>query len=382
MMQIKHFFRGFAFSRNPIVIHIDAPEGDATRGSGSFTVKVAGGESYAGVFYPPCDLDISDIVEGELPSWPEITTLSGIGSVPLAAYSVVFSHSLDDTDTASFYALPGGVSRQNLRRYADAGTDPFSARFLNDRANFFFTVRSSGWRIPVREDELSGFFFIAPEPVSITASDPGSGKSKSYGPVTGLCALDLQRVFNDLGGPRCIDISRNGRRSCRFEITAAEPSLEKHVVVFRNSLGVMERMLLTGRGTAEHNWEGAEEAAYKTFDETVHDFTGRKLRTECSSSVKIDTGFLSPERIGLLADMLASDECYLLDNRAGAKETRVRVIPSIDTLTHQTRQSKPEKFEVTFKLADTETSLTPDIGQATDAERGKIFTSEFDSCFQ
>lgn len=383
-MQLKNIMRGFAFARNPIVIHIDAPaEGEVAHDGGSFSVAAGGGQPFEGVFYAPCDLNISDVVEGAVPAWPEIATPGGIGGVPLAGNAVTVTHSLSETERVEFVALPGGVSRQNFRKYAEGGTDAFAARFLNRKANFFLTVRSSDWRIPVRADELGPFHFVTDTPCSIMATDLDSGKSKTYGPVSGLCALDLERVYADLGKPELIDIRRDGKLACRFVIETPKPSLERFLIKFRNSLGVFELMMLTGTANIDRKWEGDDEnGGFKQFDELVSDFVDSRLRMECVNTITIGTGYLSPERISLLADIVASDECYLLDSRsAGTVKSWVKVIPSVGSFKHQLRQTKPEKFDLELKVAEPETAFMPDILSALGSVRRGIFTDEFDGTF-
>lgn len=391
IMKLQNITSGYAFSRNPIIVNESYPGDAFDKRGGAITIMLAGKNIYEGRFFPPLSMDISEIIDAYIPTLPELPegntepVVEIYNSAAMADFSVIVNAQYDSYETErELLAIPGGVSRQNFRRFANLGRDAFASRFLNPKGNFFLTTRTSGWRVSMKETELYPLYFLNnPQATQLDIVEKVSGKSLSFRCLSrGVSALDvdaLRRRFMEryMVLPNIFDVYITGALSCRIVVEMADISKERYRVKFRNSLGVFEIMELTGELTVSPEYEDADEAAFKRLDPVTGDFFTERERVERRRAITVQTGVKHPDEISFLMDMIASDEVYLLDLSA----LPVKVIPSVEELSYQPRPETPQTFAVKLSVADMETNIMQDIVSGYESLKPRVFSRHFSNQF-
>lgn len=389
-MQAENIKSSLVFARNPIIVRGTWPEGAFDPRGGSYVVTAGGHKVYEGRFSPSPGVNLSEIAETVAGRYPDVrpgkTPLVSFAADEMQSRSVTVDFRYDEVEqywTAT--VVPGGVSRRQFRRWAEAGTDAFEARFLNPTCNFFLTSRTSGRTLTVRETELYPLYFLIVKGTMRVTSPAAPGAFLEYdleydldGNYAGFHALDvaaLRRQFALRHGALAsvFDISVGGLRSCRVVIEHADTARDRHLLKFRNSLGVPE--LFEATGTLKEVYT-ADETEYPDRYDTVADSYDREPpRRRMRRVWKLDTGPRRPEDLRFMLDMLASDEVWL----TGADGGDVRVIPDIGDLSLAARQDAPESVTLTLEECGDETEYYP--GQETSGRRRRIFSQVFDNHF-
>lgn len=374
------------FARNPIILRGTWPDTEPDPRGGSFTVAVGGAVVYTGRFTPPCGTDLREIAEAAAGHFPDVpdgndVPLVSFGPSEISSRALVADFEFGGvTDQWRTTLVPGGIPDGMFRRLAEAGTDIFAARFLNRATNFFLTVRSAARVFRIRETELCPLYFLVNEGV-MRISDPLSGKALDF-PLgdedPGVHALDIRalrhRFATSLGTlPSVFDISVGGVASCRVVVEKSEPARDRHRIRFRNSLGVSEIIEATGMLKAAVSMP--EDSTFETYDAVTDGFDGRNARRALKTAWTLETGPERPDDIRMILDMLASDEVWLLD----ARDTPVRVIPSVENMSFAHRQDAPESFSLTLTECRGSDGVYPDDGDT--AARRRLFSTVFDNHF-
>lgn len=259
-MKVQNVTSGYAFARNPIIIRDSFPADAFDKRGGKLTIIMSGTNIYEGRFFPPLNLDISEIIDANIWNFPEppenntdpIVEIYDYGT--LADFSIVVVSEYDGYESErSFLAIPGGISKQNFRRFVNLGSDVFDSRFLNPKGNFFLTTRTAGWRIIVKETELYPLYFLIKQhQEQIDVVETVTGKTLTFdrlGP--GVSALDIDALRRRFMAefrviPNIFDVYMAGVFSCRIVVERSDISKERYRLKFRNSLGVFEIIELTG----------------------------------------------------------------------------------------------------------------------------------------
>lgn len=384
--------KDFAFTGNPIMISEQGGVSSYSR----FEIQIGTRKVYCGKFTSPLSIDIADIVDSFVPHIPEIPNDNVNPFVEVESMTqmsdrlVSFRLVPEDgasgaAESVSFYALPGGISRQHLRVYADSGVNVFDARFLNPRANFFLTTKNSGWLIKISEKEAGALYFIAgPDDYELRVTESISGRHLSF-EINGLgiYALDvnaMRRRFFDCHNvlSACFDVYRNNSFACRIVIAREYAALEEYCFRYRNSFGVFDKLMLAGElmvTQAVLDKENIE--IYGKYNRIIGSVSKQRERVSYEKTFSIDTILRSSLNINALLDMLASDEVYLV-NSSGLS---VRVIPSAENLSFRVAVVAPLKISLKFEAADYESNLMPDIINVFEPRRKRIFSNQFNSCF-
>lgn len=382
---------GFAFLRNPIVLRQEFDGADvADVKGGAFSLVLGDRKIYDGRFFPPLDMNIAEMVEAASSYFPEASgpeALSVVEDAEAFERRRVYA-SFDFRDQTAEYecmAIPGGVSKQNLRTYHGAGTDAFEARFLNYSANFFLTTRTGGWLVDIRETELCPLYFICcPTGAQVLiVTERAGGHSLEFDLIErGVMALDpaaLRRRFvlehNVL--PSVLDVAVAGKFACRLAITQGDLSAERYRLKFRNSLGVYEILELCGEISLTPSAEAEDEGIYRRHEALTDDFSSGRDRVEQGLRLSMETLVPESRRVPFLLDMLASEEVWLLDGFSSP----LRVIPSADNLEYDLRSRRPLKFNLRLDAVDADRCSLPEISDSDSASRQGIFTKEFDQFF-
>ncbi|MDE6297387.1 MAG: hypothetical protein K2L89_06020 [Muribaculaceae bacterium] len=386
-MKANNIISDYIFSRNPVILSFPGGNDADGRETGSFEICFGYEEIYRGRFYPPVDIDVSEIVDSFLPSLsdpPEhykepILNIEDDGTFANRMFTVSFHYGAVEEEYSAF-ALPGGVSKQNFRRYAELGTDAFQSRFLNANGNFFLSTRTSGWRLIMKETELYPLYFVADCGGVIVAEDVATGKRYEMDYESGINILDidnLRKKFWDEMNilPNVFDIYRDNTYSCRIIVEESEPAKERYRLKYRNSFGAFEILELTGKLTYEPEFDTEE--AFGRYDGVSGSYYNCRERVERSSSFSIDTGVRLRRDLESLMDMLASDEVYLLD----VSDNPLNVLPSIESMSYAKRPEVPMSFTLKLELPETESNIMADINGSTDSSKQRIFTKEFSKQF-
>lgn len=387
-MNLKGVYSNSAFTRNPVVITEDiSPE----QGEGRYTVRVGGEQVFEGRFFPPLNVDISEVVDAHIPYFPErlntgavIAEIEDAGEVADREVDIWIECGDYETET-KFFGVPGGISRQNFKRMAALKTDVFKSRFFNAKNNFFLTTRTASWRIVMKETELYPLYFFCDHSVfqSISARESVSGTGLDfgvYGSVNILDVAQLRRKFYNESRvlPSVIDIYTDGRDFvCRIVVERADASKERYRLKFRNSLGVFEIIELTGELSITPDYSESEEASFKRYESITGSFYADRERVERKQSVTVETGVKRPDEVRFLMDMIGSEEVYLLD----LASFPVKVIPSVENFTYRTRPETPEKFTLKLEIADSETNIMQEIIDGSEGRKPRVFSKQFSKQF-
>lgn len=385
---------GYAFTRNPIFVASDDYE-HQQQGINAYSVMLNFKRVFEGRFSMPFKIDISEIADIYSSPLPDIST--GSNEIlhlietrdELKKRTVSFEY-LDDRGNPSpsldVIAIPGGIPHQNFKILTENGGDPFTARFLNRKGNYFLTTRTVSWRIVIPETELYPLYFIADKELDsgiAVRSIDGNEVWSSGALSAGLYALDLEavrrRAFDDCDLLLSIfDIYTQGAFSCRIVISLSQPAKERYRLKFRNSLGVFEVIEIVGSLSWMPEFGSEDDdPGFDRRDSNSCAFSAMRPRIERRQSVTIDGIIKKRSELSFLMDMLASDEVYLLDSAARP----VRVIPSIDEFQYRHRAAAPEPFSIKLTVSERDINIIDEMSNATDGIKPRVFSSQFNDKF-
>lgn len=275
--------------------------------------------------------------------------------------------------TLTLKALIGGVSKRTLRRLNDENSNIFTWKLLNSEGNFFQTTRGTGRLFTIRETELLPIPFIYPDAeLKVVAAGIATPLPGTTGdPV----ALNLYRLRKNLFETSHVlasvfDIYSGEIKACTIVITPGTVSRERYLLQFLNSYGAYERIEVTGIGSIEH--KAADEETYFVYDELVDDYVEARERQSGTDTLKVDSGYRSPEELIYLIDMLSSDDIKIL----GLDGRNIKVIATADNLASAARATTPESIKLTLRFAESEHHHT---GSLLDDDFGspRIHTEQF-----
>lgn len=376
-----------AFTRNPIIVSVSAPTLATYKvyannnlvftgnGTGNFTVNIS---------------EILETVFGETNAPVGngmLLVMEQYNNYIYATFEV--STTGDDTETVSIIAWKGGINKADYRYLRSQGTNIFSVKLKNYSGNFFFTTRTYGWTISIKETELEPLAFIMPvipgeENGSLKIRETVTGKRIQVSGAAGaLMALNMEAVrkefFNRYGVLAnlfdIIDPYHSGRTACRIAIEEAKDAPERCAVRFLNSLGVYERIDLVGKTTISTVHNDDEDGSFQKYDAVTDSFVKSRTRTAIGQIYKVKTGEKSTDELNFIMDMLASDSVFLV-----LPDREIKVIPSIENMAHAYRQTEPESMEITFTPIEEESNFTA-ASTKYGSTRPRIFTSKFSEHF-
>lgn len=374
----------YRFARNPIVIQNNWEADGSTY---PYTVYVGDAKVFEGRFSPPLRLNVSDVVNPEIGFFPdpvyEDENPLGFVLASKEGFKKIMIDVADGIDEAGFIVVPGGISKQNLRRLTELKSDIFASRFFNPRANYFLTTRTNGWQIEIPETEIAPLYFMLPESrdYELTVTDPINGKGWHENPGDGIWTLDPERLrrwfFVNHGVlPSVFDVRSDGNFSARIVIVRSEPARNHCRIKFRNSLGVFEIIDLPGKLKLSPS-PLDKDSVYTVYDHSVGDFVNRRERNVMECPVAIDSFVTGSDRVGFMLDMVASDEVYLLD----LSTLPIRVIPSLEEFSFDRRPENPIATKLTFTLSESDVTLSHQIVSGNEPVHPRLFSDEFNDRF-
>lgn len=398
-MDAQGVYSGFAFSRNPVILSeawkdtydpVDEIEG------GSVVISIGDSVIYRGRFSPPLSMDVSEILAANIPYLPE---LSGSGSSPVVELDggipfdmrrvLVTAEFGGVSHRFDFTALQGGIPSRLYRRLVEAGTDIFKERFLNKSVNPFLSMRSAGSLLVIKESEIYPlYFFITGGTQEVRLVSLSGGHVLKLSLSVGAYALDLdalRRYFLANGNTlsNAFEFYRGDIPVCRIVVALADDAKDRCRIKFRNSFGVYEIIDLTGSVSVSMDQEGNDSSEFLTVDSITRGLCAARDRRSLPQSINVESGAKSPDEIRLIADMLCSEDVWLLD----VADFPVKVIPSVNSLEFMMPQRAPESFNICLKLCDkgdvvgSLSDYLPDGSAIDSPEYDRIFTDQFTDHF-
>ena len=125
------------------------------------------------------------------------------------------------------------------------------------------------------------------------------------------------------------------------------------------------------------SFEDTDDSQFKHYDSVTDDLTTDRGRIACSRTLELETGFMRPDEIAFMLDMVASESVYLLD----MSPLPLKVIPSVDDVERKHRPTEPQKFKLKLEIVDDETLIMPDIVTANDSHKPRVFSRQFSKQF-
>ena len=394
-MKTRGITSGVAFARNPIALSGDWRYSESAP-AGIFHLNMGGERIYDGRFTPSTGtpsvrVDISEIVDSfssyfdEVPEGNQepVVEIADDGELANRIVSAYFDY---DTSDGVFecLVLPGGISGQNFRKYAEAGKDVFESRFLADDCNFFFTTRTSGWRIVMRETEIHPLYFLAyGNRCKLDIKELSTGTEMTLGDfANGLYALDValirRKIFDNFGVlASAFDIRRNGKFACRITIAQAKALPEHYRIKFRNSLGFYELMDMPGPLVFTPEYPDNDDSRLKRIDRVTGRLYNDRSRIDRGLSLTVNSAPLGRNGLRHLMDMVSGDDVWLLD----VLPDPVKVIPTVDSFSYNHKQAQPLIIPVKLELAESETNISEEVSDALEARRAGIFSKTFNRTF-
>lgn len=234
----------------------------------------------------------------------------------------------------------------------------------------------------MKETELYPLYFLAStHSMRMKVKDSLSGHELSYEVPGGICTLDPADLRKEmlanthkLGSVFDIYLDRGDGEGfgCQLVITHCDPAKERYRLKFRNSFGVFEIMELTGKLIENTEYSESEENYYRRLDPVTRRFSNLRNRLEATRSFSVSAP-MERDRGLFMADMIASEEIYLLD----AFEVPVRVNVTAEEFSRQKRQETPETVNLRMELTDPDHFTGEFIVGNTDGGKPRIHSDEF-----
>ena len=384
-----------AFADNPILLDV--------MGAAQATYKVFcnGYQVYEGIASDSFTANLSELLRGRFTSrggfinsggtWPYLKSPALQTDYTLSCL-VTVADTDGSTWSRSFTAFRGGIPKRLFRAMADEGTT-----FIDEKdktnANSFFSIRSNGWRISVKETELL-------DPLMILLPSAGTGTafirsldgtlelelSGTPGKIYGLDLRAIRTYFIDEYDTVCNVFklyNQTGSDSvalaCTITIEQAEAAPERHLVRFRNSLGMMETVELVGKAsmTAEPTTAngGEESTVTLQYDAQTDSYTEVREKISMVETISIPSGPKRIPEILMLRDMLCSDEVYLV-----VEGEEWRVLPSCEELAFPLNPTEPQSFDIALRMTEGD-ECTGFCFINGDFVKPRIFTEQFTDQF-
>lgn len=263
-----------------------------------------------------------------------------------------------ETYTFSGKALPGGISKEMNLYLLKNSTNIFDFRLLNSINNFLFTTRTNRDIIPMRRNELGDVHFLRPTAEEFSIStNTGIIHSIGSAAIATPFSIDLQALIATFSNPDQIsEIYFCIASVPRFKIVITDSfSEESYILRFKNSLGVFEKIEVTGKAT--RNPVFGDSSAYNEWDDGMKDFRQSRLRVPVSDKLTAEAGYKTTDELFFIGDLLSSDEIYFM----GSTHER-KCLVSSDNYSHALRQTVPESISLSIDFVDQDINMSPMVG--------------------
>jgi len=383
-----------AFADNPIQLEVYAAD------HATYQVVCNGYVAFRGISSGSFTVNLSEVLRGRFTDFN--TWVSSATGYPylLTPYRttdhilpclVTVADSDGTTWSKQFTAVRGGITKRLFRSMEEEGTTFFAKKDVTN-GNFFYTVRSNGWRISIKETELdTPLMFFMPSGgtgnIDVHAFDDHSKRITLSGTPGNLYGLDIKaireyfieeygticncfRIYTEVAGPSLT------LASC-IAIEQAVPSPERYLIRFRSSLGFYECIELAGRAvmTADPETDTEESTVSLQYDPLTDSYVNIRERQSVVESITVPSGIKRIPEILMLRDMLASDDVRLV-----VDDEEWRVIPSCEELNVPLLPTEPQSYDITLRMVEGE-SLTGFCFIDGAFVKPRIFTEQFTEQF-
>lgn len=278
-----------------------------------------------------CEFNIADILASYVSS-PVIESSQNEIITPIRqGYTVYYTLEVttgEANETVSFEGIGfyGGISKRLYRELQQNNLDMFSYRLNNPQRQFFFTTRTNGRNIRMRENEIAPLLFLAPAENITFVTDAGRLIVLSGLATQTLYALHIpamrKNIFDTYGElPAYFSLLIDDHYVCDITLMPVTPAVEHNVLLFRNSLGVYECIALDGASTL--TFKSEDENSYSVFDPSTSGYVTGYFRLPMTPERSVKNGTKTLSELMYLSDLLSSDDVYLL--RTGRAATPVHV---------------------------------------------------------
>jgi len=303
------------------------------------------GEPYYLVFYPTYNSSGNNYTIGfDLSSF--FKPFFEDKSVMILGYSIA----LNPENTLYGAAIRGGISKRLFLQLKKIDSEIFSYRLLSSARQFLLTTRTQQNTINLRDSEFRYINFFRDPNYPVTISAPGVANEV-------FAAGDMQLITFDarqwLGATPASEITiTKNTLVCKIKLTA-ETSENKLLLMFRNSLGIFEHFILTGKGNETTSFESDNISVY---DPSYGDFQKFKERSVATEGIEIESGYKGREELNFIKDLIGSDEVYVITD---AERIPCRVttkdlsIPRVITT--------PQSISLKIEFADEQINYTDDL---------------------
>lgn len=303
-----------------------------------------------------CDFDIADILASYVSSPVIESSQSEIITPIRQGYTVYYTLEVttgEEAETVSFEGIGfyGGISKKLYRELKQNDLDMFSYRLNNPQRQFFFTTRTNGRNIRIRENEIAPLLFLAPAENITFVTDAGRLIALTGLATQTLYALHIpamrKNIYDNYGElPAYFSLLIDDHYVCDITLMPVTPAVEHNVLLFRNSLGVYECIALDGASTLA--FESEDESSYSVFDPSTSGYVTGYFRLPVTPTRSVQNVKKMLSELMFLNDLLSSDDVYLL--RSGWAATPVHVTAE----KHQIPGVSLEPASVTVKIKSIE----------------------------
>ena len=350
----------YVFVNNPVVVKID------TEGSANFVrlrITITNSIPYpmfelsAHTVNNIAEFEISDILKPFVRKAEDNSEEDDvyISYVPLS-YSVSYTTSQTYTNLYAGQALDGGISKEMLYKVNKEKTNIFERKFFNIYENFLFTTRTDGGVIRLHNEEIGYMFFyrLLSFGALFLKSNDGQEFNLYQTAINGFNFINLKKIIDNWNpGFTSFTLCNENADLIRYEIVPAK-SKYKYLLKFRNSLGVPELILLTGKPSLLVEFQ-FENSVCQEFNKTLYDLRITRRRVPHTKKIAISSGYKQSDDLSLFIDLLSSDEIYFID-RSGIEQ---KCLVTTEEYGKLLQQVEPEDIMLNIEFIDTNSNFTP-----------------------
>ncbi|MDR1544435.1 MAG: hypothetical protein LBS50_08540 [Prevotellaceae bacterium] len=262
------------------------------------------------------------------------------------------------------YAIKGGIPLEKFLELEQQNINIFESRFQNIDSLFFFTNRQfKDNTLILRQSELTDICFFTKNSYYV------SGESYLYQIRAGenffefglrtyydekWKFIDLKAIYSELApSDNILQVWTSPRTSSNpsvyddwskkfiIQVLPDPISEERYLLEFRNSIGVLEKILLNGE--IDKNPEFSDTEFYQSNENNF--LQNKYFRGKKREKIKISTGYRLAQEIEFMQDLLLSDEVFFIDENTGAKRA---VNVTAEEFKWKYRQNVPESVMLTI----------------------------------
>lgn len=279
-------------------------------------------------FQGVCLFDIADIlaayIDTPIPESSQTDIVTPIRQGYAVYYTLTVTTGIEsETFTFDGIGFQGGISKRLMRELQSKGLDMFSYRLCNPQRQFFFTTRTNGRNIRIRENEVTPLIFLAPVENITLVTDSGRLITITGLATQTLYALNIPAVrktvfdiYNEL--PAYFSLLIADHYVCDITLLPTISAIEHNVLLFRNSLGTYECISFDAVSTRTLESADKDQSSYTLFDPQTSGYVTGYFRLPVSPVQNTETGIRPPSELLFLSDLLSSGDVYLLTSDKSA----------------------------------------------------------------